>query len=451
MLGVGGLLLLPVYTHALSQAEFGTYVVIKANIEIFGYVLYFGLPSAVARLYFDYQRDGQHFRYVSSVFILYLINTVVAGIVLALCGDRLWAALSPGVDSWPYLWWTAAIAWAGFLPALAGILLRLQGRVTMFVAVQLLTAAVLIALAIAGLIHFQMGLQGLLVALLGSACFAGAALPALFGKHFRPVLQPAHIRASMHYAAPIVVGYFSYFVLNRAGTLVLQRHVDVTQIAIFGLGQQLALIVSMSATAFGKALQPAVFSAEVAHVSGVLSRAGRLFLALLFAVAALVILYASDLLALVAPRTYGSARSVMLILVVGSFLYALKLIPDTALLYHRKPKTSVAVSIVGAAASAALTWWLVPVYQLQGAASASAVAAALMTATAYACAHRAGSRQPVISPLAALTALIALAVLSGSLDASNLSRPVAAGLKTMAAFGALAGALAFYRAKDTTQ
>jgi len=51
-------------------------------------------------------------------------------------------------------------------------------------------------------------------------------------------------------------------------------------------------------------------------------------------------------------------------------------ISDTALLYHHRPKSSVAVSIVGASVSLLLSYLLIPVYQLHG--------AALAIATAYA-------------------------------------------------------------------
>ena len=58
VLAVGGFLLLPLYTRTLSQHDFGIYVVIRANVEIFTYLLYLGLPSAAGRLYFDHRNSG---------------------------------------------------------------------------------------------------------------------------------------------------------------------------------------------------------------------------------------------------------------------------------------------------------------------------------------------------------------------------------------------------------
>ena len=67
VLAIGGVLLLPMYTRTLSQADFGIYVIVKANAEIVTYLLYFGMPSAVARLYFDYRRVNEHLQYLTSI------------------------------------------------------------------------------------------------------------------------------------------------------------------------------------------------------------------------------------------------------------------------------------------------------------------------------------------------------------------------------------------------
>ncbi|HSX55873.1 MAG TPA: hypothetical protein VLG14_11285, partial [Sphingomonas sp.] len=77
VLGVSGFLLLPLYTHALSQSEFGTYVIVKANIELIGYLIQFGLLSAAGRLYFDHRGGGDPRRYMNSILKFFVL--VAAG------------------------------------------------------------------------------------------------------------------------------------------------------------------------------------------------------------------------------------------------------------------------------------------------------------------------------------------------------------------------------------
>jgi O-antigen/teichoic acid export membrane protein len=354
VMAVGGFLLLPLYTRTLSQPEFGIYVIVRANTEIFSYLLYLGLPSAVARVYFDYKKTGQQQEYLASVVMFFGLNLVLLGAFLSVWGPDLWRLLSPTTDVQPYLVFSVAIAAVGFFSSLGTLCLRLEGRALAFASLQIATALVLAACAVFSLVVLSLGLPGLLWALLISSAFAGLVLPWQLGHGFRPYIHWAHIADSMRYAGPIVIGYLAYFLLNRASTIVLQRHVALDQIAIFGLAQQLAMMVTVAAVAFGKAQQPVVFAAEPGDAAVLLQRSGALLRRLMLGITAVLVLGAPELFALVAPKGYGSGINILLILLVANFAYSFSQVSDTALLYHRRPKTSVAVSMAGAALSAIL-------------------------------------------------------------------------------------------------
>lgn len=443
VMAVGAFLLLPLYTRTLSQAEFGTYVIFRANTEIFSYLLYLGLPSAVARVYFDYKKNDQHAAYLSSVLLFFCLNLAFCGALLVLWGPGIWALLSPNTPADPYLGYSVAVAAVGFVSALGTLWLRLDGRAVAFASLQVATAAVLAVAAVLNLVVFDLGLPGLLMALLASAVFAALSLPWQLRHRFRLRIEWAHIRESMHYAGPILVGYVAYFLLNRISMLVLQRHVAVDQIAIFGLAQQLAMIVTIAGTAFGKAHQPMVFAAEPAQAHHILARAGALLRWLMFGVTALLLLSASDLLRLMAPRSYGDGLPILLILLVANFAYSFSQVSDTALLYHRRPRTSVLVSIFGALLSTGLSLWLVPTYQLLGAAWALAGTFIAMTLLSHWLARRVTGQSYLVPMLAALAAAGLLAAFAAWLPHQGLSplgtvavkAAVAAGLIALLYFG----------------
>lgn len=429
VLAVGGFLLLPLYTRTLSQSEFGTYVIVKTNIELITYLLYFGLPSAVARVYFDHKKTNQQAEYLSSVLMFFLVILVLFGALLSLWGARLWALLSPATPVEPYLGFSLAIAAVGFFAALGSLWLRLDGRAIALASLQVGTSIVLATAAVINLVVLGLGLPGLLSALLISSACPALVLPWLFGRRFRPTIRWAHIAESLHYAVPIVIGYFAYFVLNRISTLILQRHVEVDQIAVFGLAQQLAMMVTLAATAFGKAAQPAVFAAEPAQAGELMQRSGKVLMLLMFCVTSAVLLLASDIFRIVAPKSYGGGYEIMLILLVSSFAYSFTLIFNTALLYHRRPRTSVAVSIFGAVLSAALGLWLIPLYGLYGAALATAGAFFAMTLLSHWIARRLTGHSYLAPMLLALAASCGLAVFVAWLQRQGFAIGTTAGLK----------------------
>lgn len=365
---MGGFLLLPLYTRMLSQSEFGIYVTVRANIEIITFILFFGLPSTVARVYFDYKKSNQHVEYLGSVLTFFLLGLLVFGVVMSVWGAYLWGLLSPSVPAYPYLEFSLAIVAVSFFGTIASLWLRMEERATAFASLQIGAAIVLAAAAITNLVIFDLGLVGLLFALFVSGASSAVALPWLFGRRFRLVVRWRHITESMHYAIPIMIGYIAYFVLNRINILILQRYVLLDQIAIYGLAQQLAVIVTIASAAFGKALQPAVFAAKSAQAAEeMIKRLGKLLMLLMFCFTSVAVLFAPDIFSLMAPKSYGSGYQILLFLLVGNFAYSFTLISDTALLYHRLPKRSVAVTIIGAVLSALLGIWLIPMYQLYGA------------------------------------------------------------------------------------
>lgn len=451
VLAVGGLFLLPLYTRTLSRPDFGTYVIIKTNSELFTYVLYFGLPSAVARLYFDYRSTGRHFDYMSSVASFFLINLLVFGGICALWGPQIWSVLSPKTPAMPYLWFSVAIAAVGFFASLGPLWLRLEERVHAFVSAQICTAVVLVAVAAVALAVLHLGLDGLIGAMVLSSGCSALVLPWLFGRRFRPTIEFRHVSESLRFGAPIMLGYVAYFVLNRTGTVILQRYVSSGEIAVFGLAQQLATVVTVAGVAFGKALQPAVFGAEAATAMEVLERMGQLLILVMFCTTAAVVLFASEILSLVAPRGYQAAYGILLIIAWANLAYSLNLISGTALLYEKRPKTSVAVSTFGALCSAALGLWLIPLFGLRGAAIATALAFLTMTLSGQWAARRVTGRSQFGPIILALAAAALLAALAAWLQHQGLPALAMLGLKGVIAVMVFAAAYLFSRAQDRTK
>jgi O-antigen/teichoic acid export membrane protein len=89
---------------------------------------------------------------------------------------------------------------------------------------------------------------------------------------------------------------------------------------------------------------------------------------------ALLMLFGSELMALIAPASYRSGHIQLLILAFSTFTYALGLLADTALLHGRRPRMSAALTLCGALLSTLLGLLLIPRYAALGAALAMATA-----------------------------------------------------------------------------
>jgi O-antigen/teichoic acid export membrane protein len=259
-----------------------------------------------------------------------------------------------------------------FFGAMSVIWLRSEGKVFEVVSLQVGASAVMAVVATAALLSWQMQLEGVMLAMLISALVPAAVLPFLLGRRFCWSPRKDHLVQTLKFAFPVLVGYLAYFALNRFSTVLLQHHVSYEELGVFGLAQQIAMIVAMTCIAFGTALQPMIFASDVVHVNESLSKAGRLLILMAIAVFSALVVFGPELISFVAPHGFDHGITAMTVLAFGNFTLAATLMSETALLYHRKIKTSVMISIVSALISAGLSLWLVPMHHIAGGALAVA-------------------------------------------------------------------------------
>jgi O-antigen/teichoic acid export membrane protein len=379
--------------------------------------------------------------------MFFLLCLAVFGIVLSISGSRLWSMLSPSTPVEPYLRFSFAIASVGFLAAQGTLWLRMEERAAAFAAIQIGSATILTIVVIINLLLLHMGLPGLLFALLISSGCAALVLPWLFGREFSPVIHWDHIRVSMRYAVPTVIGYIAYFILNRINTVILQRQVTVDQIAIFGLAQQLSMIVTIAGRSFGMAMQPAIFAAELDHATDLLARSGKILMLLIFSITCVLLLFGAEIFSMVAPKSYGAGYEIMLVLVVGSFANSFTQISNTTLLYHHRPKISAAVSIAGAVFAVLLGSCLIPSHRLQGAAFASIGAIFAMVFLSHSMARWISGHSygfPIFRPL---IVVCALALFVAWLSRQGFSAPITVSLKIVVGMSVFATIYVLYSRK----
>lgn len=420
-LAVGGFLLLPLYTRSLTQTEFGQFVAVRTNIDILTYLLQFGLPSALGRLYFDHKKLGTERQYISAIICFFALLLMSTCALLAIFGPRIWGWLSPAVPTMPYLPLSIAIAAVSFFSAISVIWLRVEGRAVAVVSLQLASAMLIALVASMALGVFHSGMTGILLALLAGSALSAAALPVLLRTDFRLALPRKVLMETLHYAVPILVGYIAYFLLNRASTLILQHHVPPKELAVYGLAQQLSMIVGIACSSFGMALQPAVYMADADQVPRMIHRATRILMLLTLAVCAAIMLFSREIFAIVAPRGYEGGQRLLIIMVVANFTNTFTLMSDTVLLYHRRPKISVAVSIFSAAAATLLGLYLIPLHQNTGAAVAICGAFMVRMVTSQLCARQLTGQSHFLLMTVSIAALSLLGVCTTYLPALDLS------------------------------
>ena len=379
VLAISGFLLVPLYTRHLSPADYGIFVVTRTNSDIFTYLLHFGMISAVARVYFIFSAQERHKQYLGSILLFHFCYATALFLALVPTRNWVWSQLSPTVPAVPYFWFAFGISFFSFVPSLYSILLRVQERARLFAAVQIASSVLMVVLVLVFLLGMKAGLRGLLWTLLLNGIVSWTVFLILLRRELRWGFEWEHVRTSLHFAVPSVIGYIAFFAINRFGIIFLQRQVSLTEIGLYGLAQTLASVMTLLSVAFGKSFQPMVYSSSQAALPDLLSRVCRVYFPFMLLSGAGVASFAPELLVIVAPRSYTSASPIFMLLVISNVVYSFMLISNTVILYRQHPNLSMTVSLLGAMVSVCGNFLLVPRFSIYGAVVSSLLTACAMT------------------------------------------------------------------------
>ena len=458
-----GLVLVPVYTHLLTQADFEHLWILLSPYGDFSAVLVLGLDMAAAvNFYADDDVDRR--RQVLSTFLTFeLVLTTGASLALFAAAQPL-AALLLGDTRWTgaVQLAVALVPFSTFVTIFLDIarLSRQPWRYLTIALGSLVLTAILIIVAVVGLGWGVVGVLG--GTLLGNAVFAGVAWAVT-----RPGggLSLPLLRRMLRMGLPLVPATLAYWVINFSNLWFLDHLASLNDVAILSLATRLVAPVVLLVTAFQIAWVP--FSLSIARqeaAAPVYARTLLYFLAATFATLLLLALFAQPLIVFFgteaylpqtrAPAVLGSpAAQVLALAGMSSIAYGAYYIVATGVNLTGRTVHIGWTTVVAAGVSIALNLLLIPPLGILGAALASLVANLVPVLLLYRIAQRLHYVPYDLGRVgllvgAGVAGLVGAALVQGPLLAWDL---LALRAVLLAAFGAALFALGIIRGRDVAE
>lgn len=387
------LLLLPLYTRVLLPDALGVIALGAAFMAAVLVVAPFGMDTALGRFFFDHREGSREQRAVVGT-LLVAMAFIALLIACGLSVAAPWLARGLLEDLSPTF--LVILVWSAFFGVFVAMwlqLLQLRREPRRYVGFALGQAVVRGALTLLLVWMLGRGPVGWAEAYLVTNVLAGGAAILFVRKEILLVVHSRVLRDAMKYALPVVIHqiagwtttFASRFILNQLATL---RAVGVFQVA-FGIGQVLSLMV----TSFNFAYAPRFMAAATRDGDSASTEFGAMatyYLAAVVGVALLVSVFAEDIVALVAPGSYGEAAGLVPIIAAtfvmqGAYYLHANVIFFSKVLTRALPL----ITVGGALANIAATYAMVPRFGILGAAWAGLVTNMLVVAGAYWLARRA--------------------------------------------------------------
>ena len=315
---------LPFFVYAMSAAEFGRMALAVAVTLAVIPLLTRTLESAVFRSWFALADDHQERRrYVSTAAIsLLLLPNALAVLVVLLA-----LPYTTGSDKLPTSYLALAL-FAGSVVISTTVVplsvLRAQDRLRDFVRVSLVGPAISVPVSVVAVIGFDLGARGWLAAnIIGGLATLPFAAVALRDQ-WRPGVSRRHLRSLAAWALPSVPHGLAHWTLATSDRIILASWVTLSQLGVYNVGYQFALVLPLLYTAMNNAFSSDYGRAitDTAHRSR-LPRLVTYQIFLTVAFGLIISLLAPPLIAVTLPEQFQAAQRIVPWIALGYIFFGL--------------------------------------------------------------------------------------------------------------------------------
>ncbi|MBF0586590.1 oligosaccharide flippase family protein [Prosthecochloris sp. N3] len=383
--------LVPLYANLLTTFENGVHALVYANIALANVLFAYGMETAYLKSGSEAlrQEGGSSGYFSTALYSLLLTSTLFAGLIV-LFAPALAVLLGLSAAQQEFIRYAAVILWLDALLVVPFADLRLKRKALRFAAAKVVGVVVVVMTALVLIVGFDRGLEGAFLAnIAGSAVSLLFVLPSL--KQLRRMFSPVMLREMLSVGLPYVPTGIAGLLIHLIDRNILIRMPQESVASIYGDGTTPSDVVGIygRVAAFGIILQLFIQVFRFAWQPFFLQHAddpdaGKLFrhvlsistlftmlvaLSATFFVPDLVRFHIADSFYLL-PPPYWVGLSI-LPWIFCSYVFDMVSTNLTAgILITGSTRYLPVVTFAGAAVTATVCWFLVPVYGMDGAAAA---------------------------------------------------------------------------------
>lgn len=416
--GVGsaavGTILVPLYGHLLTPAEFGQLQLAQLWLSLAATVAGLGLNSAYFKAYHQYTAEPERRQTLGVVLsLLGLSAGMTCAVFLGLAAQSRIDHFAPLRDPSFLLLFLACLVGGVGLP-LPFQLLRAQERPLHYLRLAGLGMVVNLSLNLLWVWRLAHGVRGVLAAQALSALAVLALATPRLASNLRLSLSRERALELLRFGMPLVPATLALWVLEGSDRIVLEQFWGASEVGIYSLGYKYASLLQFALVAFQLAWTPYLFSvAQRPDAPQLISRILTFFIAALMTFATLLYALRDKLLPLLAQEAFAGAGVVVAPVLLGFLFYGIYFITTSGTYLHGK--TGSVALLVGLAAllNLGLNLLLIPPWGGAGAAWATALSYLALAVSMYRFSRRYLPLQLEWRPLS-LSALCCLAVAQAS-------------------------------------
>ena len=354
----------PLITQLLTPAEYGVISVFASVVSILTVLLSLNLNSGITRYYLE---DAPDFATCLGGNLLFLLGfSVVTGLALFLLRGPLAAftSLDPNV----FLAAVGVSIFAGLIEIQLALLnASRQSRWHSVVTVLRTGGSLVLFLVLAVVLAEHRYLGKVYADLVVSGLFAGYAVVSLTRlARFR--IEWKHLRYVLIFSLPLIPHSISRYILGYYDRIIIRQLTTAESTGLYSFAYDVGTAMNLVVLASSKAWRPIFFDDYRTGNFDKINRMSRDYADYIYLASVAIMLFAGDVVRLLADRQYFSALPLVPVIVLGYvFVFLYTLFFQYAAFRHRTGLISLNTFIAGFA-NIGLNYYYIPIYGYQAAA-----------------------------------------------------------------------------------
>ena len=372
---VVGVLMLPVYTHYLTPADYGVLQLLDMTGDIAAILFTAGLSGGVARLYYRAADEASRKRVLSTALLLEAGLALIGSLLVITFAPELHRIVMRGAGSTLLLRIAAVNFSLSVLTAVPVVLLTVQHRALAYALIFSGKLILQVGLNLVFLVWMGMGVQGILMSTGISSLVFGGALAIWLLRQSGMWIDGGVFRQLLRFGLPSQVATSASFLLGFGDRFFLQRSHGEAQVGIYGLAYQFGfLVVQFSVAPFLQAWTPRRFEMASGPAPERDAENARSFFYLsliLVTVATGVGIFVRPLLGILSSEAFHSAYLYVPPILLAYVFHGWTLVAGFSIDYSGRTEYHAIAAWIAAATAVAAYALLIPPFGAMGAAFAT--------------------------------------------------------------------------------
>ncbi|MDZ7290761.1 MAG: oligosaccharide flippase family protein [candidate division KSB1 bacterium] len=388
-------LLLPLYTHYLSQEQYGVVSLVLAYLGIMTIISTYGVDAAFFRYYILAESEGEKRQIFNTGFwSILLVSASILLISIAFASPMANWMLDATVYKYVMML-MAGILLFDSLSIIPFLLLRAEERPGRYVVLKVANVIINFVTTYFFVVKLRRGVNGVFEANLCSSAFTFLTLLPVTNRHLRFTMSRAVYLELLKFGLPYLPSTLSVFLVDVIDRFILKQLTDLDSVGLYSAGCKLGMAMNLLIAAFRFAWHPFFLStSKDPNAKAIFARIFTLFMLVCAGVFLAISLFIDEIVRFrfgtvtLFGADYWNSTSVVPAIMLAYIFFGAYI--NFIIGIHLEKKTFYLPFITGFAAvvKVAATYALVPILKMNGAALGTALAYLTMALTLYFAAQR---------------------------------------------------------------